>query len=465
MRDSLATKDLILKTDHTLMTLPNISNSQPNSNRNQGLQQVPDALLGNTTGIVSAPPQFDSWKLKIDSNRRKWTLKRYAESLMPKSRTSFCMRQFGRNSDYAELYYNSEIQNAHYQGLAHCDNVWCCPVCSATVSARRVAEIQTAINNWSGSTVMLTYTLSHKKNDDPLVIIDNLRNALRDMYKDRAGQHLRKMIGWFGTITNLDITYGKINGWHIHVHQLVFLNPENASIDVMDDEAVAKYINWKFGGRWQQMLEKYGESASDEHGFRCTAGEQFNREYVAKFGRLPKDTAWTIANEVAQSNAKRHSAKLGDKGLHPFQVLELSRGKQRSYYGKLWQIYVDFTKGRNNLTWSPGLKKHFGIDDYTDDEIIELAEGTPEGKQLICKLPRELWGAILFFDKRAELLNMAIRYAGERLELEAWFDEIRAKNNKRFGQSVDRSSVPDGTIWDYQGNNAKMDNELHDWSE
>jgi len=442
------------------MSLQTIRKTQPNSSKNTGLEQVGDVALGKNTGIVSANLDIDSYKSKLESNKRKWLLKRYAEKLMPTHRTNFCMRQIGMNSESVDLYYNPDTDNAHYQGLAHCDNVWTCPVCSATISARRVAEIQHAVNQWHGSTVMLTYTMRHTAEDDPMILVDQLRNALRYMYKDRAGRNLKEYVGWHGTITNLDVTYHKRNGFHIHIHQLVFLDPEKSKIDVMNDENIQRYIEFKFAPRWITMLERNGASANIENGFKCTAGEQFNREYVAKFGRLPKDTSWTIANEVGQGNAKRGSAKIGvDKGLHPFQILEKTSGRVSSRWARIWSQFVNFTYRRNQLTWSPNLKKYFGIDDLSEEQVIEEVENQTDGKHLILSMNYGLWDNILRFELRCQLLNDCIQYQGEKYELEQLF--INLKNRlQQEREKADRGGGKfdaTGTVWDYKANKIRMD--------
>lgn len=446
-----------------------IRRNQLNSSRNHGLKQTSESLLGNTTGIVSTHKQIDNnvnttdYHKKIDSNKRKWKLKRYAEQLMPKHRTSFCQRHLGINSKTVDLYYNKDIENAHYQGLAHCDNVWTCPVCAATIAARRVSEVQHAVNNWHGSTVMLTYTMRHTRDDDPKILVDQLRQAMRFLYKGRKGRKLKKSIGWHGTITNLDVTYHDRNGFHIHIHQLVFLDPTKTDLPVMEDDKIQAFLDSEIGVMWIEALEKFNASADIEHGFKVTAGEQFNREYVAKFGRLPKDAKWTIANEVAHATSKYGKPSTTvERGFHPFQILEKTLGSNKSRWSKIWLTYVGFVRGRNQLTWSPNLKKYFGLDDMTDTDIMDAMEETTEGKHLICQIPVELWDKVLWFDLRCELLNITIRYQGERYELEQWFFDLNKRwrdcMKERYKTSSDDSWVK-GTIWDYQNNKIRLDGE------
>lgn len=383
-----------------------------------------NALLGNTTSIVSTPVNTGLWKDKVQNIHRKWRLKTYAEKLMRGSRTDFCMRYSGRNSGGVGVYYNQAINNAHYQGLAHCDNPWLCPVCSATMSARRADEVRKAIDAWPGSTVMITYTMQHHKGNDPDIMICQLRDALRKLYKDRYGREFKRAIGWAGTITNLDITYHERAGWHLHIHQLVFLNPENTTVDVMNDGIIKNAIEDGLRDRWITALESFGATGIPDVALQVSAGEQFHREYVAKFGKIPELNASTLHRELTQSTHKTGRPGEFEKGLHPFQILELSKGNKKSNYAWLWSRYQAFTFRRNQLTWSPGLKAFFGIDDIEDHDLIEDGEDK-DGKTLVTEIEYMTWEAILHYDARAELLGLVIRYDGNVDEITTWLDETK----------------------------------------
>jgi hypothetical protein len=415
------------------------------------------------TGIVSTSVNFSEHQKKIDANKRKWKLKRHAERLMPEHRTNYCMRRVGTNAEGVQLYHNPTINNAHFQNLAHCDNVWTCPVCSATISSRRANELQLAINKWhqaGGNTCMLTYTMRHKRDDDENLLVSQLRSAKRKMYKDREGRNLRKSVGYSHAVTALEVTYHDRNGFHIHIHEMLFLDPDlvTVDLDVLDDNALETYLNDKLSPLWIKSLESFGASADLVHGFKVSTGEQFRREYVAKFGHLPKDDHWTEANELALSSSKRGKPNAVIKrGWHPFEILEKTQGNPNSRWGRIWARYVKFTKGKNQLTWSPGAKDFFGINDLDDSQIIEELHKETSDKSLVCDIPFWVWEAVLHYDKRVDLLNRCIKNGGDKDKI----IEYLTKLNKRYSKGRSgREHVPDwirGTIWDYKNNKSKID--------
>jgi hypothetical protein len=448
------------------MTSHIIRDRQPNSNKDSQSLQLHafrddcGDRLGNTTGIVSTRENVSvetvdltQYEKKQSSNDRKWTLKNYAEKLMPSTRTSFCMRHRGRNAETVDLYYDKSIKNAHYQGLAHCDNVWCCPVCAATIASKRAAEVQHAVNQWHGSTVMLTLTMRHHAGNDPDEMTDILRDSKSKLFKDRWGRKFFEYIGLSHTIVNFDVTHHDRNGWHIHLHILFFLDDLKTVFPVMDDEAIATFMNAELRPRWIHALKAHGGDADYEHGCVVTAGEQFNREYVAKFGRMPKDTTWTVANELTASTSKNGKPQAFEKGLHPFQILEKSRGDKKSKWGYLWSRYVAFTYRRNQLTWSHGAKAHFGINDLTDEQLMEVNDKDIQAKELVFEIPLVMWESVLHADGRAELLNLCIRYGGNLEELKPYLKNVYQAYKRYLADKDDKATRESekwkiGTIWD-----------------
>ena len=444
---------IILNKPHTIKQTQTPDKSISVSNVDSIVSSGGCASVRNTTGIVSKPVNTTLQQKKIASNKRKWQLKRYAEQLMPGTRTSYCMRHLGRSAETVDLYYDDNLKNAHYQGLAHCDKPWACPVCSATLSASRAKEVLYALDRWHGASMMLTYTMHHDRNMKPHEMVKQLRNALRKLYKDRWGQKFKKYIGWHKTITALDITYHDRNGWHIHIHQLVLLDPSKTIIDVMDDEIVKRVVEAELKPQWIKMLQYFGADADYEHGLQCSSEEQFRREYIAKFGKVPEEKTWTVAHELTLSTSKRGKHKVVERGLHPFEILEKSEGKTGNRWAYLWSEYIAFTFRRNQLTWAPGLKAEFGIDDLTDEQVLDADDDEVQTKQLVYVMPYILWEAVLHFDERAKVLNRTIRYAGDSLKLEAYFKRLWRKYEKYWLKKNAENKHKQkewevGTIWD-----------------
>jgi Replication protein len=103
--------------------------------------------------------------------------------------------------------------------------VWHCPVCAAKTSERRRIELQQIIEKhieMGGSVYMTTYTISHKRYDDLQDLLQRFLEARRKAKAGRRGQSLKTDFQICGTVSVLEVTWSEANGWHPHVHELVF---------------------------------------------------------------------------------------------------------------------------------------------------------------------------------------------------------------------------------------------------
>ncbi len=73
---------------------------------------------------------------------------------------------------------------------------------------------------------MTTYTIKHKKFNDLADLLQRFLEVRCKRKMGRSGQALRHDFQMTGTIRVLEVTRSKENGWHPHVHGLVFsMNP------------------------------------------------------------------------------------------------------------------------------------------------------------------------------------------------------------------------------------------------
>jgi hypothetical protein len=70
----------------------------------------------------------------------------------------------------------------------------------------------------------------------------------------------------------------------------------------------------------------------------------------------------------------------------------------------LFREYAEATKGRQQLAWSPGLKKMYAIAEQSDDEIVAQAE---EDAILLALITSDDWRAIRKHKAQAHVLNAA----------------------------------------------------------
>lgn len=204
--------------------------------------------------------------------------------------------------------------------------------------------------------VMLSFTLRHKNRDSLDELQKALRTAFNKTFSGRWYQEFKERWEVVGKVTARECTYGK-NGWHPHLHILMFHRIEIAGrwCEVMQAEISA---------RWAEKLKLAGFSASLAHGVDVRTADSDIADYIAKFGREPIGKAWGADVEVAKSNVKRAH----NDGLTPFQILgaaagisedliavmRVIRGDRATVRRKAGMLYSEFfytMKGKARLHW------------------------------------------------------------------------------------------------------------------
>lgn len=293
-------------------------------------------------------------------------------------------------------------RTAGFSGVATCGSVWACPVCSAKIAARRQQEIQAAITAWTGNggrVALVTQTMRHRKGQRLKTLWDAYAAAWtastsgaawkadqfvygsefpREVKSGkRAGQIV---LDWrIPSIRVVEVTEG-VNGWHVHVHALLFLA---ASTTPADLETVAAGMF----ARWSRSLVSAGlDAPTRAHGtdarLLSTAGAAESLgEYFTK--TVYGETAEAASFEAARGDLK--DAKNGNRT--PFGIL---RGLVLARSGEvdpttldvehdeaLWGEWERASKGRRQIAWSPGLRALLlpDVEDLTDEEIADEDQG------------------------------------------------------------------------------------------
>jgi hypothetical protein len=199
--------------------------------------------------------------------RRRWSLQRKAQSLLCHKhekenrhgdrvpaftyRVAMCHR--GTDGGAPVVMRSPDGMNARFAGLQTCGSVWHCPVCAPKVAAVRRDEMNAAIKAWKnrgGDVYFLTYTMQHDAETYGAGELDAagaaLGAALSRFKASRQYCALREQLAAQGTIRCLEVTYGEINGWHVHTHELMFAKP--GQLQVLR----------QLRGAWARLLLKRG---------------------------------------------------------------------------------------------------------------------------------------------------------------------------------------------------------------
>ncbi len=181
--------------------------------------------------------------------------------------------------------------------------------------------------------------------------------------------------------------YG-VNGWHPHIHELLFL-PAGVDLVALDLDVRA---------RWSSVLLAVGQRDVNDHGFQLQNTDTAVSEYVTKFGR---GTTWGPEHELTKLVVK--SGRDGSRS--PADLLAAYAFAGDELAGWLWAQYATVFKGRRQLVWSVGLRALLALTDEKTDE--QLADEHDEDAVLLASLTLVQWRIVLANDARAEVLDIA----------------------------------------------------------
>jgi hypothetical protein len=109
---------------------------------------------------------------------------------------------------------------------------------------------------------------------------------------------------------------------------------------------------------------------------------------------------WGLEDEITKGHTKK-----AIHGETPFDFLRAYLGdRSDKQAGALFKEFAETFKGKQQLRWSPGLKKRFAIGESTDDE---LAAQMDDQAAMLGTITLEQWCDVLADDGRATVLMLA----------------------------------------------------------
>ncbi|HET9929947.1 MAG TPA: protein rep [Polyangiaceae bacterium] len=270
-----------------------------------------------------------------------------------------------------------------------CASPWACPVCACNVYASRAAEITKAIERWNetpGHAVsLLTLTVRHALGDDLREVRRVLTDAFRALWRGQSGGRLRRELGVTHFVRSLEVTHGA-NGWHPHLHVLLFQSRKPAA-DAVDKlktrwrkifEHQARRLRTRALGLTGELRAEAERAAatlehatpSIEHGADLRLSR--NARYIEKLGL-----------EIASIATKRSQARTS---LTPWEIAwRAADGDRRAQ--TIWTAYTEAMHGARQLTWSRGARAALGLSMSDEDE---RHAGEHHG-ELVASVPAAVW--------------------------------------------------------------------------
>jgi hypothetical protein len=344
----------------------------------------------------------------------------YTDGVEPKKqhRTVWCHRHVvteGAMPVFRQL----DGSRARLAKVKTCGSVWACPVCASKVAEQRRQELTAAMVKHcraGGYAYLVTFTFPHTRNQSLAELMEPFTKARQSFQNSRKWKAVMEQAGKVGVVNSLEVTYGS-NGWHPHLHMLVFCQPGAFAEGIPDDAGrLDSTAIQHLRGEWVRLLEKKGlvsvenRNWADVYALDIRGGGKA-AEYIAKWGH---DEQWGMSSELTSSHAKTGKRSTWGAADHytPFQLLAMAREGD----GLAIRAFREFVKefdGKRMLTWSRGLKDHFGINDVEDEELAHEQELPLNDEHQIGTLEHEQLQILTKYGRLGDFLSLIARYGHE----------------------------------------------------
>jgi hypothetical protein len=287
-----------------------------------------------------------------------------------------------------ELRLRCEEGRAHFAGLQTCGSVWSCPLCSSKILAGRAAEIGDAVERWyldGGRVAMVTLTMRHRRGQRLAGLWDGLGEAWTAA--SRGNRSVRRALsdvaGW---CRRVEVTSGD-NGWHVHVHALLFVGgrTEQSDVDALGATMFEAWSTRLMGQGFDAPIASKGGLSAKL--LDLTTAREDVAKYLAKgtFEALKPSRRAALEIAGATKRARRCNRT-------PMQLLEDVVAYGLVDDAALWWEFEQASQGRRSVTWSQGFRGRLGLDVELSDE--QLAAETDRGGEVVALFSRDAWRAI-----------------------------------------------------------------------
>lgn len=336
-----------------------------------------------------------------------------------------------------------------------CGSVWACPVCASKVAEQRRRELSHAMVKHveqGGHAYLLTFTFPHYIGQGLAELMEPFAKARQSFQNSRKWKALMERANKVGVVNSLEVTYGISNGWHPHLHMLVFCDAGAFGEGEADEQGrLSSPAIEHMRGEWVRLLEKRGlvdgsnREWANRYALDVRGGAQA-AEYIAKWGH---DESWGLASELTSAHAK--TGKRDTWGTHdhytPFQLLAMAAAGD-GHAICAYREFVGEFDGKRMLTWSKGLKKHFQIAEIDDEEAAAEPELALQDEHQVGELEQEQLQVLTRYGRLGDFLAFVAEH-GHREQPQALIDDWIAQVAHAGGRAgngnivVDRLMVTD----------------------
>lgn len=378
--------------------------------------------LGSIAQSSSAREESRSTDNPQDATIRwRFKLLKTARRLLPGERIAQCMNQLAPGAGSFAAVYHPERSSASYAHLLHCESSSCpaCALWKCENDRRRLSVIMAEGLKVGYFPVMITLTLQHNAGHKLKELLKVLHDAYGATFAGRWYKDLCTEYGIYSKASVYEPTYGA-NGWHPHMHILMFMSLELAGRWLTEFEA-------KLRQRWIDQLQRRGFDASWQNGLTVETADSKIADYIAKYGHEPVEQSWGADAEMAKAPVK----KANRDGFTPLELLAAAGGQSEALErfmqrfgiterkaaqkrtGALYVEYFEAFKGRARLYIPAKLQAWL----QTESAAAALEAPEPDDIHMVIG-DSDCWKEIARRDLEADLL-IAVR-TGDAFKVMAW---------------------------------------------
>ena len=284
-------------------------------------------------------------------------------------RAGVCGSPLGEVVEMGQVLTVEGEQVSRFQGLMTCASSNVCLRCARKIGAARAIAIERLVAQMKAegyTAYLVTLTFAHQRGDSLKEMIDGMMAGWGALHRSRR---MRRLMGKGGGFVRMaEVTWSTGNGFHPHMHALVF-SKEDLSGDTEFGASEVDRLEDQLWVSWSEQMAKVGRAVSDEHGVDVVrADDPAMGRYLAKVGM-----------ELTRGDLKTGR---GRKSMSIWAVADAAMDpdvsdEERAVYRAVWAEYVEAVGiGRRRLfDSSRGLFARCGVDEVDEQAEAERTEG------------------------------------------------------------------------------------------
>lgn len=264
---------------------------------------------------------------------------------------------------------------AHVSQVARCGSPWACPLCAPSVRSARAKEIDLGVSRWlarGGGVEFATFTVRHHQGDRLGPRFAVMAQCLGVVLKGAPWERRKAALGYRGAIRSVEVVWTFDNGWHPHLHAVLFFERPLTVGERAE-------LEWWMFGRWSGVCAARGFGSVDRRFGVVVKGVTVN-DGVGEYMAAKVEDGWGAGLELARgdlklapsSDALMAAAFVG--AVTPFAMLAEFASTGDVVWRDRWLEYEAATFGRHAIEWSRGLRKLLipEVEEATDVELASV---------------------------------------------------------------------------------------------